>query len=542
MAYQCDFLVIGTGLAGLTYALEVAAQGKVWLICKTQSSETNTSMAQGGIAAVMAKEDSFASHIEDTLRAGAGLCRESVVREFVEQGPQCIAKLREWGVVFDGQPQSSAQASRDGEVDLTREGGHSARRILHIADHTGRDIHLHLWQKVVQHPNVTILEQHYAIDLILDRKIDPFVRLGSGRCLGAYVYDRQADQVRTITARWTVLATGGAGKVYLYTSNWAGATGDGIAMAYRAGARVANLEFMQFHPTCLYHPQSRNFLISEALRGEGGELINKSGVAFMQKYHPMGSLAPRDIVARSIDAEMKKSGEECVFLDMTRLEPEFVRQRFPVIYQNCLTLDIDITRQPIPVVPAAHYLCGGVIASPAGETDLERLLVIGESACTGFHGANRLASNSLLECVAMGINAAHASRRAEEDDSGPLIEPPEWVYHNTSDADELIVVTHMWEEIRRLMWDYVGIVRSDRRLERARHRLTNLRREIREYYWNFKVNTDLLELRNIALLADLTVRCALRRKESRGIHYNIDYPTLSEEAPRPSVESPPTLF
>lgn len=542
MAYQCDFLVIGTGLAGLTYALEVAAQGKVWLICKTQSSETNTSMAQGGIAAVMAKEDSFAAHIEDTLRAGAGLCRESVVREFVEQGPHCIAKLREWGVVFDGQPQSSAQASRDGEVDLTREGGHSARRILHIADHTGRDIHLHLWQKVVQHPNVTILEQHYAIDLILDRKIDPFVRLGSGRCLGAYVYDRQADQVRTITARWTVLATGGAGKVYLYTSNWAGATGDGIAMAYRAGARVANLEFMQFHPTCLYHPQSRNFLISEALRGEGGELINKSGVAFMQKYHPMGSLAPRDIVARSIDAEMKKSGEECVFLDMTRLEPEFVRQRFPVIYQNCLTLDIDITRQPIPVVPAAHYLCGGVIASPAGETDLERLLVIGESACTGFHGANRLASNSLLECVAMGINAAHASRRAEEDDSGPLIEPPEWVYHNTSDADELIVVTHMWEEIRRLMWDYVGIVRSDRRLERARHRLTNLRREIREYYWNFKVNTDLLELRNIALLADLTVRCALRRKESRGIHYNIDYPTLSEEAPRPSVESPPTLF
>jgi L-aspartate oxidase len=373
------------------------------------------------------------------------------------------------------------------------------------------------------------LSHHYAIDLILDQKIDPFIKIGPGRCLGAYVFDKKAEKVRTLSARWTILATGGAGKVYLYTSNWEGATGDGIAMAHRAGARVTHLEFMQFHPTCLYHPSAGNFLISESLRGEGGELITRHGDAFMKKYHPMGSLAPRDIVARSIDAEMKISGDECVFLDMTHLDPKFIKNRFPAIFERCQKLGIDISIQPIPVVPAAHYLCGGVITNVNGQSDIDRLLVIGESACTGFHGANRLASNSLLECIAMGINAAKLSKTTIESDNTLPLEPPDWVYHSSSDADELIVITHMWDEIRRLMWNYVGIVRSHRRLLRAKHRLGNIRREIRNYYWNFKINTDLLELRNIALIADLTVKCALSRKESRGIHYNLDFPEATGE-------------
>lgn len=521
--HRTDLLIIGSGLAGLALALKFADHGKVTLLTKEKAEDTNTSMAQGGIAAVMSDEDSFESHIQDTLTAGAGLCRVSTVRQMIEQAPERIQDLIQWGVHFD---------LRDGDqkkVDLTREGGHEQRRILHFEDSTGAEIHRRLLAQVKSHPHIEILEDHIGIDLITQRQVNPH-RLGPNRCHGLYALNKNSGEIGTWIAKATVLATGGAGKVYFYTSNWSGATGDGIAMAYRAGARVANLEFMQFHPTCLYHPEARNFLISEALRGEGGVLIDHAGNSFMGKYHPQGSLAPRDVVARSIDAEMKKSAAPCVFLDMTHLPESFLRQRFPGIFARCLEYGIDISRAPIPVVPAAHYLCGGVLSDEAGRTDLEGLWAIGETACTGLHGANRLASNSLLEAIGMAHNANLDLRKRWADLHFPAKDPAPWISPEQSDADEMVVIHHMWDEIRRLMWNYVGIVRSNKRLHRAQHRLKNILSEVREYYSHFQVHSDILELRNIATVADLTVRCALRRKESRGIHYNLDYPFPKKEA------------
>ena len=520
----CDFLVIGSGLAGLSYALKVADRGRVVILSKTAAPATSTSMAQGGIAAVMSPDDSFESHIRDTLTAGAGLCHEDVVRNVVESAPSRIEDLVKWGIQFD------VQDEQGHKLDLTREGGHSHRRILHVRDHTGRDIHAHLLAKAFAHPNIEFREHHFVVDLILDRDFTPF-SVKAPRCVGAHVLDRNGDRRVDFFSRFTVLASGGAGKTYLYTSNWSGATGDGIAMAYRAGARVANLEFMQFHPTCLYHPSARNFLITEAMRGEGGELINAQGVAFAKAYHPLGSLAPRDIVARSIDAEMKRSGAPCVYLDMSKKSPEFLKQHFPMIYETCLEYGIDITKEPIPVVPAAHYLCGGVLTDVNGCTDVPGLLAAGETACTGLHGANRLASNSLLECLVFSHNAAEYTMKNY--DAFPAAVPFEtpWQSSETQNEDELIVISHVWEEIRRLMWNYVGIVRSNRRLQRAKKRLDNIMHEVSDYYGALKLHPDIIELRNLALVADLTVQCALSRHESRGIHYNIDYPDTDHAHP-----------
>lgn len=514
-----DCLVLGSGLAGLTLALKVATYAKVLLCTKTDLKTTNSAMAQGGIAAVMSADDSFDRHIQDTLVAGAGLCYPETVRQIIEQGPARIRDLIDWGVQFD--------LDEKDRLALTREGGHSVRRILHVADHTGEEVHSQILKLVLQHPNITVLENHYALELILNHHLEPH-RVGDRRCLGAYVLNRKTGKVFAVLSQATFLATGGAGKVYLYTSNWSGASGDGIAMAYRAGARVANLEFMQFHPTCLYHPSERNFLISEALRGEGGELVDRNGRAFMQEHHKLGSLAPRDIVARSIDAEMKRTGAECVYLDMTSQPREFLEKRFPVIYKHCHKLGIDMASEPIPVVPAAHYLCGGVLSDVHGATDVRGLYALGETGCNGLHGANRLASNSLLECLAVSHGAAEHFRNAE-----PIRLPsgaPEWPQQNKENADEMIVIHHMWDEIRRLMWNYVGIVRTNRRLRRAENRLQMIQKEIAEYYSAFKTHSDIEELRNIATVAELTVKCALARAESRGIHYNLDFPDLLPEA------------
>jgi L-aspartate oxidase len=517
---HCDYLVIGSGLAGLAFALKVADQAHVIILSKTKLSGTNTSMAQGGIAAVWSKEDSFESHIKDTLIAGAGLCHEDTVRYVVNTAPDRINDLISWGVKFD---------TENGLIDLTREGGHSHRRILHVQDHTGNEIHNQLLLRVCSHPNIEVRENVFGVDLITNREFNPF-STEPLRCLGAHVFNSETGISTDIFSRITMLATGGAGKVYLYTSNWSGATGDGIAMAYRAGARVANLEFMQFHPTCLYHPGARNFLITEAIRGEGGILLNSAKTAFAKKYHPLGELAPRDIVARSIDAEMKESGAECVYLDISHKSRDFLTERFPVILKTCAQFGIDITREPIPVVPAAHYLCGGVIADQKGRTDIAGLLVAGETACSGLHGANRLASNSLLECLVFAHSAAQWAGEHLEDFSAPQMRTTDWSNQMQRSEDEKIVISHSWEEIRRLMWNYVGIVRSNRRLERARSRLSTIMTELKEYSDLKTRSTDILELRNLALVASLTVNCALRRQESRGIHFNIDYPNLAKEA------------
>lgn len=520
--HRTDLLIVGSGLAGLALALKCAEFAQVTILTKESVADTNTAMAQGGIAAVMSSEDSFESHVQDTLTAGAGLCRISTVQQIIKQAPDRIQDLMNWGVHFDlrrDDPQT---------VDLTREGGHGHRRILHFEDSTGAEIHRSLLHHAKTHPQIKILENHIGVDLLMSRQMNP-LELAAPTCHGLYALNKETGQVEAWVAKATVLATGGAGKVYLYTSNWSGATGDGIAMAYRAGARVANMEFMQFHPTCLYHPEARNVLISEALRGEGGELIDHTGQSFMTKYHPMGSLAPRDVVARSIDAEMKKSAAPCVYLDMTHLDPQYIKTRFPSIHAKCLAYGIDMTQQPIPVVPAAHYLCGGVLSDERGLTDLGGLWAIGETACTGLHGANRLASNSLLEAISMAHNAALDIRSKWNELKLPAKEPATWISPEQSDADEMIVIHHMWDEIRRLMWNYVGIVRSNKRLHRAQHRLKNILSEVREYYSNFQVHSDILELRNIAVVADLTVECALKRQESRGIHYNIDYPFREEK-------------
>ena len=525
-----DVLIIGSGAAGLSLALRLADHAQVAVIAKTALLESNTLYAQGGISAVLGAEDSIESHIDDTLEAGAGLCDPATVRLVVSQGKDCIGWLVEQGVPF------TEVTSEDGtqQLHLTREGGHTHRRVVHAADATGRAVETSLEQRAREHPDIHLFEYHNAIDLITGD------RLGlSGRgVLGAYVFNGKTHQVETVRARYVVIASGGASKVYLYTSNPDIATGDGIAMAWRAGASVANLEFIQFHPTCLYHPHARSFLISEAVRGEGGRLLLRDGSPFMHRFDPRGELAPRDIVARAIDHEMKRLGADCVFLDISHRPAEFIIDHFPTIYARCLELGIDMTRDPIPVVPAAHYTCGGILTDHQARTDVPGLLAIGEAACTGLHGANRMASNSLLECLVF------AKQAAEEILSTLATRPmppdlPAWDESKVTDSDEEVVVAHNWDEIRRFMWDYVGIVRTDKRLERALRRVELLKQEIADYYGHFRVTNDLLELRNLVIVAELIIRSALLRKESRGLHFTLDYPELdSREPPRNTVLRP----
>jgi len=513
---QFDFIVLGSGIAGLSFALKVAPHGKVGIITKKDRAESNTNYAQGGIAAVTSKEDSVELHVRDTLEAGAGLCKEKVVRTIVEEGPARIAELIDLGMRFSEREIPQTAGIR--ELDLGKEGGHSKRRILHAKDITGREVERALLAAVAQSSNIEIFENHLAIDLITGQKLG---YVGDHRCLGVYVLDKKSGKVETFSAAVTLLATGGCGKVYLYTTNPDIATGDGVAMAYRAGAPVANMEFIQFHPTCLYHPKAKSFLISEAVRGEGGVLKTLAGEEFMDKYHPLKSLAPRDIVARAIDSEMKKSGADYMLLDITHRPARLIMERFPNIYQTCLRYGIDITKEAIPVVPAAHYQCGGVATDVDGATEIDGLYAVGEVACTGLHGANRLASNSLLEALVCAHRSAQCvvSHRPKACD----YKIPSWQSGNANNPDEMVVVSHNWDEIRRAMWDYVGIVRTTKRLQRAQKRIANLQEEIQQYYWDFIVTSDLLELRNIATVAEVIIASALQRRESRGLHYNLDY-------------------
>ena len=506
-----DFLVIGSGIAGLIYALDVAEFGRVTVICKNDPTEGSTQYAQGGIASVTSPLDSFESHINDTMEAGAGLCHRDIVELLVREGPEQVRRLIALGTQFD-------TTETPGQYSLGQEGGHSRRRILHAGDATGAEIQRAIYKRARNHPNIQILSFHIAIDLILDPQ-----GAGPRAVFGAYALNIETGEVRTFAARATMLATGGVGKVYLYTSNPVVATGDGIAMGYRAGARIANMEFIQFHPTCLYHPLANSFLITEAMRGEGALLRRRDGTQFMAEYHPQKELAPRDVVARAIDDQMKKTGDDFVYLDISHRDPEFVRQRFPNIYETCLNLGIDITKDQIPVVPAAHYCCGGVVSDANGRTNLPRLYTAGESACTGVHGANRLASNSLLEALVFAHRAA-VDIKSRLDELHVPASVPEWDYLDTVKSSEEVLVSHSWDEVRRVMWNLVGIVRSNKRLQLAKRRLDYITEEIRDYYWKFRVTRDLIELRNIITVAELIVECATLRKESRGLHYNVDYP------------------
>ena len=517
-----DYIVIGSGLAGLTFALKIAEFGSVALITKDAVEESATRYAQGGIASVMAEDDSVDLHVSDTIEAGRGLCQEDVVRCIVREGPARVRELIQLGTRF-------TRTQGEDSFHLTREGGHSKHRILHADDLTGWEIERALIEAVRTKPNIEIYPYHMGIDIITRSNIDPAIQPGDPKdeALGLYALNEKTGDVVTFTGKAVLLATGGAGKVYLYTSNPDTATGDGIALAHRAGAKIANMEFFQFHPTCLYHPQAKSFLISEAVRGEGGILRLKNGDTFMEHYHSLGCLAPRDVVARAIDYEMKKSGDDCVYLDVTHLEGYRTRERFPNIYQTCKSFGFDMTEQLIPVVPAAHYMCGGVMVDLNGQTSIPRLFASGEVCYSGLHGANRLASNSLLEGLVLSHRAA--AKAAELNQPSKKLEAlqnrlPEWDSGDAVESDESVVVSHNWDEIRRLMWNYVGIVRSDKRLYRARRRVEMLLEEIKEYYWSFKITRDTLELRNIALTAQLIINGALERKESRGLHYNLDYP------------------
>jgi len=528
-----DVLLIGGGAAGLSLALRLAPHARIALVTKGPLPEGATLYAQGGISAVWDQDDSVASHIADTLNAGAGLCDEAVVRFTVEHGHDAIQWLIDQGVPF------TQETRPDGTLDyhLTREGGHSHRRVLHAADATGRAIEMTLEQQARRHPNITLYEHHIAIDLITGKKLG----LPDNRCHGAYLFDRTQNHVKALRGKFVVLATGGAGKVYLYSSNPDVSTGDGIAMAWRAGCRVANLEFIQFHPTCLYHPKAKSFLITEAIRGEGGRLLLPDGSPFLEKFDPRAELAPRDIVARAIDYEMKRLGAECVYLDISHKPADFIKSHFPAIHARCLEFGFDITKEPIPVVPAAHYTCGGVMTDLRGRTDLAGLYAVGETAHTGLHGANRMASNSLLECLVFGQAAADdiQAKLAATPRPPPV---PEWDESRVTDSDEEVVVAHNWDELRRFMWDYVGIVRTDKRLQRAKHRAELLLQEIAEYYGNFRVTNDLIELRNLALVAELIIRCATLRKESRGLHYTLDYPEPdTSQPPRYTILTPPSF-
>ena len=510
-----DFLVIGSGIAGLTFALDAAANGTVTIITKRNRDEANTRYAQGGVAAVFAPDDSPEAHVKDTLIAGGGLCHEVVAEICAREGPDRVRELIERGARFDHE---------NGRLHLGREGGHSARRVVHTADATGAEIERALVETAAAHPNIRMVEHQTAIDLIVLSRFG-----GPDQCAGAYVLDEKGGAVETFLARATVLASGGAGKVYLYTTNPDVATGDGVAMAYRAGAEISNMEFYQFHPTCLYHPQAPRFLITEALRGEGAVLRLTDGTAFMGNHDPRKELAPRDVVARAIDFEMKRTGSEHVLLDITHKPAAFIREHFPTIHAECLRFGIDITRQPIPVVPAAHFMCGGISTDLHGRSSLPGLFAIGECACTGLHGANRLASNSLLEGMVFGHRAAlRLAGQIAELRQSPFPEVPAWQVGNAVPSDEEVVVAHNWDELRRTMWNYVGIVRSNARLRRASRRIALLQEEIREYYWKHLVTRDLLELRNIATVAELIVECAAARHESRGLHTTIDYPETSE--------------
>jgi L-aspartate oxidase len=518
MRIECDYLVLGSGVAGLSFALEAARHGRVTMVTKRSRTDSATNWAQGGIAAVLDPADSFEAHVRDTLGTGGGLSHREVVEMVVRDGPDRIRELMDLGARF-------SRGDHGDSLDLTREGGHSARRVVHAGDITGAEVQRVLVDAASASPNIDIIEDHMAVDLVEASKFG-----GVPRVVGAYVLDEATGEVHTFIGRATILATGGAGKVYLYTSNPDVATGDGVAMAYRAGALISNMEFFQFHPTCLYHPEAKSFLISEALRGEGGVLRLANGEAFMGWHHEMKDLAPRDVVARAIDYEMKRRGDDCVFLDMTHEPASFIEERFPNIHAKCLEFGIDMTETPIPVVPAAHYLCGGVVVDEKGSTTLDGLWAIGEVTCTGLHGANRLASNSLLEGLVYGHRTAVAAREAlASGTSASVMDVPDWDVGEAVASDEAVIVSQNWDEIRRFMWNYVGIVRTDRRLRRASRRIGMLQEEIREYYWAHLVNRDMLELRNIADVAELIIRCASARKESRGLHYNLDYPHASPE-------------
>jgi len=513
---KVDFLIIGSGIAGLSTAIVLQKYGKVLILAKSDIEDCNTDKAAGGVACVWSENDSIEKHVQDTLRAGDGLCKENVVRSILAKSKDRINELIEWGINFD--------KLEDGRYNLAKEGGHSKRRIFHVKDLTGKAILKTLLKKAISYPNIEIRDWTIAINLY-------------GRdyhCFGAYVLDRKKNEIYSIRAKSTIIATGGAGKVYLYTSNPDIASGDGIAMAYRLGAAIANMEFMQFHPTCLYHPFAKNALISESLRGEGAILMDKRGNRFMEKYHPLKELAPRDIVSRAIDDVMKKTGDDYVLLDVSFKDPDFLRKRFPGINETCKKYGIDFTKEPIPVVPAAHYLCGGILADINGVTNVKNLYVVGESASTGFHGANRLASNSLLEGLVCGHNCGEYVGKKHENSFVKDITIPEWQEGTASDPNEAVIITQTWDEIRRVMQNYVGIVRTNKRLKRAWARLNLIQEEIEAYYWDFKITSDLIELRNLATVAKLILKCARARRESRGIHYNLDYPYKSEY-PRDTV-------
>lgn len=518
--YNYDVIIIGSGAAGLTTALQLPDDVRIAIFSKDALTAGSTYWAQGGVAAVLDQTgDNIDQHVKDTLTAGAGLCHEPAVRHIVENGSECIEWLISQGIPFT----PDHAADRPFDYHLTREGGHSSRRIIHSADATGRAISDTLLQQAKLKSNIDLFDHHLAIDLITTSKLENHIHNHESRCVGAYILDLVSDQVHAFKSRCTVLASGGASKTYLYTSNTDGASGDGIAMAWRAGCRVANMEFNQFHPTCLYHPNAKSFLISEAVRGEGGLLKRADGSRFMPDYDHREELAPRDIVARAIDHEMKRLGSDCLYLDISHKPAEFIRSHFPTIYERCLSYDIDITRDPIPIVPAAHYTCGGILVDKNGQTDKKGLFAVGECSFTGLHGANRLASNSLLECFVTAKSCARTiSATLHQYPQPPSL--PNWDESQVTDSDENVVISHNWDELRRFMWDYVGIVRTTKRLQRAMNRVELLQSEIHEFYSNFKVSNDLIELRNLAQVSELIIRCAMARKESRGLHYTLDYP------------------